>query len=944
MPLPPDDGASQGGWSEPGDAGPGEVPAAEGERYEKGAVLGQGGMGVVHAARDRALGRDVAVKELPVGRVDDASARARLAREAAITSRLDHPGIVAVHDVGTHPDGRPYYTMRLVRGRTLAQVARDTADRGALLRHLLAACEAVAAAHDAGIVHRDLKPENILVGAHGETQVIDWGLAAPTPAAADRWAGLPGSAATGRVGTDAFLSPEQGRGEAPDPRHDCWSLGETIRAVLGEPLAPELATIVARCRAPMAERYADAGALAADLLAYFEGRRVAIHSYTPAELLRRAARAWRAPLLVGAVGFLAVGAAVAWGWWETGRSLERARLAERASRQQLADVWLEQAVEATRLGQRERAEGLALAVLGEREDPTARGVFASFGRAERPVRVSEGRAPACDWVRLAPGGAWSLCGTAAGVARHALGPSGAGEGSAGEGAGAEEWRVTGPFLGGDVEGDTVVLWDSAWNLLALDARTGEERGRHAREWGDWGVLAGSKVVWAAGAPLDPRGLPPSGCQGRLQAGVGDAAGRTAVLCEDGTLYLGDRAAPGRRRVDSGLTGENVGTTLALLPDGGVLLGGVRGRIVHVGADGAVVSTAATDLGVIDRIVVSRDGRHAALLGGGGRLGLWRIVPGTLIADLGEGVDDAAFGPAGLVAYAGERLVTWAIPGGAPAVVRAPAGVVDVAVAEDGRRLAIAGGAGFGALVDLVDGDLVSVTRGTRVTKAATFSRGEAWFAGMDAPFVATLAGRAVALGRPLRRLAALSDGALLGPDMDDGLYRWRDPAADPEKLAPGRRFLDMERDGDQVVLLDQAGAVLRFVGDTLTELTTVPDARAVALHGDTLAVASDDVVTVGDRRLPIPGVVPLDVAFSADGERLAIGALDGHVRVYDLAEGRLLLDLPGHRERTVAVEFLPDGDLASGSWDATARIADLSVLTRPVAELRAEVERAWGPR
>ncbi len=181
--------ASRGGWSvaenQPFEAGPEPAPPPATDRYVPGNVLGRGGMGVVRVARDLSFGRNVALKELDPTQSGAPGAAERLSREAAITGRLDHPGIVAVHDVGRRPDGRPFYTMRLVRGRSLAQALADTPDelsRRALVRHLLAAAEAVAAAHEAGIVHRDLKPANILIGPHGETQVVDWGLASPTPA------------------------------------------------------------------------------------------------------------------------------------------------------------------------------------------------------------------------------------------------------------------------------------------------------------------------------------------------------------------------------------------------------------------------------------------------------------------------------------------------------------------------------------------------------------------------------------------------------------------------------------------------------------------------------------------------------------------------------------------------------------------------------------------
>ena len=147
------------------------------DRFESRGEIGRGGMGRVEDAFDRALGRPVAIKHLLRGSDVD---RARFEREARITARLEHPGIVPVHDAGRSADGTPYYVMRHVDGRPLSErvtAAVSLADRLALIPNVLAACDAIAFAHARGIVHRDLKPTNILVGPFGETLVIDWGLA-----------------------------------------------------------------------------------------------------------------------------------------------------------------------------------------------------------------------------------------------------------------------------------------------------------------------------------------------------------------------------------------------------------------------------------------------------------------------------------------------------------------------------------------------------------------------------------------------------------------------------------------------------------------------------------------------------------------------------------------------------------------------------------------------
>ncbi len=228
----------------------GSLPAIPG--YELHGEIGSGGMGVVYAARDLALNRSVAVKLLrqsfPVG----GSAVQRFLDEAQITGQLQHPGIPPVHQVGTLADGRPYLIMKLIKGRTLhallAERRTPADDRARFVTVFEKVCLAVGYAHRRSTVHRDLKPANIMVGAFGEVQVMDWGLAKVIGVTADLRPDAPAPGTTIRsvrelgtqtqagsvLGSPAFMPPEQAGGEVAriDPRTDVFGLGAVLCAVL----------------------------------------------------------------------------------------------------------------------------------------------------------------------------------------------------------------------------------------------------------------------------------------------------------------------------------------------------------------------------------------------------------------------------------------------------------------------------------------------------------------------------------------------------------------------------------------------------------------------------------------------------------------------------------------------------------------------------------------
>jgi serine/threonine-protein kinase len=237
-----------------------EMPPAAG-RYQLLGQIGRGGMGAVLKGRDPDLGRDLAVKVLLEEHCDDRDLVRRFIEEAQIGGQLQHPGIVPVHELGRFDDGRPYFTMKLVKGRTLAALLADREapehDRPRFLGIFEQVCQTVAYAHARGVIHRDLKPSNIMVGSFGEVQVMDWGLAKVLPQAGDDEARVPAeesalsvirtvrsgsdadaSRAGSMLGTPAYMAPEQARGEVEglSERSDVFGLGSILCEVLtGEP-------------------------------------------------------------------------------------------------------------------------------------------------------------------------------------------------------------------------------------------------------------------------------------------------------------------------------------------------------------------------------------------------------------------------------------------------------------------------------------------------------------------------------------------------------------------------------------------------------------------------------------------------------------------------------------------------------------------------------------
>jgi tetratricopeptide (TPR) repeat protein/tRNA A-37 threonylcarbamoyl transferase component Bud32 len=369
-----------------------QVPMSH-DRYMLSRLHATGGIGRVWLAHDSSLGRDVALKELRPERTGHPMVTMRFLREARVTGQLEHPSVVPIYELGRKPeDKQPFYTMRFVRGRTLAEAVasyhqrRAAGEAGPLeLRELLMAfvaiCNAVAYANSRGVLHRDLKPQNVVLGGYGEVMVLDWGLAHLT-GRAEEGATLPEASAStntdetqqGQVlGTPSYMAPEQaeGRLDLLSSATDVYGLGailyevltgqapfrgkETtvlLRQVIHMPpasprsIVPETPrALAAVCLKALAkkpgERYPRATDLAREIQQWLAGEPVLAYRESWPERSRRWLRRHRT-LAVSAVATLAVAAValtastVALG--AKNDQLARANAGERLANQQLSDA------------------------------------------------------------------------------------------------------------------------------------------------------------------------------------------------------------------------------------------------------------------------------------------------------------------------------------------------------------------------------------------------------------------------------------------------------------------------------------------------------------------------------------------------------------------------------------------------------------------------------
>ncbi len=935
------------------DASPPAPSPPEPARYTFVREVGRGGIGRVLAVEDVRLRRVVARKDLIGGTAGGRVSRTqeqRFLREARLTGRLEHPGIVPVYDVGRDDDGRPYYTMRLVRGRSLADAlaaAAGMADRLRLLGHFVDLCQAVAYANGQGVVHRDVKPANVMLGDYGETLLVDWGIAKrvgatePAVKASRGRETLPGGTSHGAVlGTPAYMSPEQALGQHDEvgPASDVWSLGAVlfelltgrppfvglsskdvlrqsqagrVRPVLWvEPGAPpELAAVADKAlQTDPAARYASARDLAVDVEAFLTGHRVAAYGYSRWELFRRFVQNHRAAVAVALVAAVALAGVASGFYGEVLEERDRAVAASEEASSALAEAYVAGAIAAADQGNWLVAELYAAASLAEIEHPEARGVLARTGPVWKPELAASIPLPGgCLDLEVSPDGGAVACG----------GPAGA------------------------------VLVD----LGSGEVRTLATERTHAVAWGPHGDVVALKQR--------PRTVSLHGRDG----------------------------APLRAWVDGG-----VGRSVAISPDGAMVAYGDDTGVEMVPAAGGDPVAVAEVGGQVFDLSFSPDGVYVALAAQPGGAQVWRVVadgPWERVAEYAPHFGTAtsvAFSPAGdavLIGCYGNDAHVWEFATGverfrltghvAPVFTvawtadgRLATGSEDrtasVWSASDGRRLAtIPAQEGWYAAVDLAaDGSIITgsraqelrVWRGPRDAQvqaheaeggvmAVAYDPDGRWVAGVTASGeVSVWAPTGVPQQRtrvpaPVRAAVVAPGGRLAVVDADRALWLVDPRTGEAATVAQlDREVSAIAYAGDALLVagprsgVDLFGQGAEAVGlpdtDGVLELAASADGRFVAgLSRErrivVLDVASREVV--GAVEVNPPGRA---IALSPDGRLLAVAHRSEYtVGVWDWRAGEQVARLDGHTLQVSDISFSADGRwIATGSWDRTARVWD----------------------
>ena len=877
-----------------------DLAVVERERYQVGRELSRGGLGRVMYGHDLRLDRVVAIKQLLA---HNPLIEARFRREARITARLQHPGIVPIYEAGRWPSGEAFYAMKLVTGRSLKDelaVLASLDDRLALLPRVLAVCEAIAYAHNERIIHRDLKPANVMLGAFGEAYVVDWGLAKNLDGPAEPELPIAtnddGLTHMGSVlGTPPYLPPEQARGEPVDARADVYALGALLYQVLlgrqpydrGEgraidrviagppdPLAerepgvpPELVAIVdkAMARDP-ADRYADAGELATDVRRFLTGQLVGAHRYSTRRLIARWVRRHRAVVIAAAVAVVAIATIATY-------SFSRVVDERDSEARRTSELYLMQARHALDV------------------DPTA----------------------AIAWLKR----------HAAGVAPDAVAIREIGIDAASRGIASEVVRG---IVGTDIADDGTVAGTDDENRVVI-ARAGAR------------VEVVSPPIPASPIAIDSRGRWVAWSQPDIE--IYDVASRTARV-----LAPAAGGPPNALRF--------VGDQLAI--------GDANGNVRLVAVTTGVIRVLAGHHAPIYDLAASKDGAWLASTARDATLWLWASDSGKGRELPADALVSSVSMSATRMAWGGGHVTVRWIDLASDAIHVGPTltgSNVAVALSPDGRHLATSDETAiheddletgahrtFAAHTDWVDHLAFSADGATLVSSQSHGGPVIAW--DLASAFSSGDPHPLLGHDHTVEVMRFVGDGTLVVADRSE-LRRWRLPPRGSHLISTGTH------DWPEIATLANGGFVA-VVGDGVSAFDTTatphPITPAVALaapfaaSGDAVAFADRDgrvwLWIGGDHATLVgQGSVARDLAF--DGTHIAVGGIDGAIEVWTPGHAEPMR-FSGHAGAVIGVKL--DGNrLVSAGDDSSVRTWDLATgATKVLADGGAAIEcLAVGP-
>jgi len=971
------------------------APADSGLKLE--GEVARGGMGAIQKVRDDTLHRDLAMKVMLPERESEALYVHRFLEEAQVTAQLDHPGVVPVHQLGRDPNGRLYFTMKLVRGRTLSRIfdlvraGKENWTNTRVIELFVRICETLAFAHLKGVVHRDLKPANIMVGDYGELYVMDWGLAkvlgaraeptghetpAPEPRSyvrtvrsgdAGSSSDSPAATIVGDVlGTPAYMPLEQALGRDLDARSDIYAVGAMLYELLaGHPpygdkhrepsdiviavvaaapaplrkLAPKApAEIIAICEKAMArdpaDRYQNAGELAQELRNFIEGRVVrAYRTGAVVELRKWITRNKALAAAVGAAFLLLVAGAV------TNRSLYR---------------------EALREGERAKRQAYRAAIAAAASEIEGNNLDAAEARLDAlPPRLR-----GWEWRYL-------RCRVDRSFADVPI-PAFAFDARTGQVLGTERGKG---LLACDVATGQVTeilpedrLWKSGNGWLTPD-------GRYCmiRTEGGVGVLdrVTSQVVARGEGGLDPS-------QPWLHAG-----NRTIDLATGRDVPADAADALAEKLMEKSVAWQRTSVS----PD--------RTKVCLVRDNTATVFDVATGNRVGDTVSMNGNILAAGWSRDSSRLAIGGWSAEVIVLDATAGrvhrafhgqrsrIDRAAFSADGawLVTSGGDGSQVWDVEGDPePQVLKGHHSFVyPVAFSPDGQRILSGGWDGHvgqtGSLRiwDASTGQQVVQTIRVKTVWAAAFlADGKRLLVSLR-----TSDGLRLLDADTLREIRTYGDGSWFEPspdgtraviksgdvkviDLDSGAVVAKLDGTDGGAAWNGRWIAtggQTPANGDLLVLWspetfarERAFPAMRPVA----YLDFEPNGRRIVVAGGRSGVADVYDTETGEHLASLPGHEELLVVrFSPDGSRILTAGRDAAIHVWDAESYEEVVQLRGHDAYVFSLDFSPDGKtLVSGSGDGTVRLwttAPLGVQQRAiwererlVAELKPRVLELFG--